>query len=214
MARNIYPVIVMIVSLWAAPCQAGNDALPAGDLREKATVAYQIDFVVDAPVVVWNKLLDHLVLMGKLWNLYNFQPAYEIVATEKGVSVIDPSGINGEMVLIDASVTSRTFHCRGFVDHWAVPSFIRAEGIFVFRYLEEDGQRIRGTFEVFLKGDNEVADFLLGLAAGKLKKRLHNRFTLNMEDMKKIVFNLLHHPDQIRNRLTGASLKEFNTLFK
>lgn len=212
MMRNIC-LITLIVCLWAAPCRAGNDAMPPEDLREKATVVYQTDFVVDAPVVVWNKLLDHLVLMGKLWNLYNFQPAYEIVAAEKSVRVTDPSGINGEMGLIDASATSRTFHCRGSIDHWAVPSFISAEGLFIFRYEEEEGQRIRGTFEVFLKGDNEIADFLLRLAAGKLKKRLHNRFTLNLEDMKKIVFNLLHHPDQIRSGLTGGALKEFNSLF-
>ena len=203
----------MIVSLWAAPCQAGNDAMPAGDLREKATVAYQVDFVIEAPIVVWNKMLDHLLLLGKLWNVYNFQPAYKIVAAQKGIRVIDPSGINGEMVLINASATNRTFHCRGSIDHWAVPSFISAEGVFVFRYEEEDGQRIRGKFEVFLRGDNKIADFLLGLAAGKLKERLHSRFTLNLEDLKKIVFDLLHHPDQIRNRLTGAALEEFNALF-
>jgi hypothetical protein len=204
----------MIVSLWATPCQAGNDAIPAGDLREKATVVYQTDFVVDAPIVVWNKILDHPLLMGKLWNLYNFQPAYEVGATEKGIRVVDSLGLNGELVIIDASVTSRTFHCRGSIDHWVVPSFIRAEGLFVFRYEEEEGQRVRGKFEVFLRGDNEIADFLLGLAAGKLKKRLHSRFTLNLEDIKKIVFNLLHQPDQIRSRLTGAALKEFNTVFK
>ncbi|HSV44106.1 MAG TPA: hypothetical protein VLJ10_06080, partial [Candidatus Bathyarchaeia archaeon] len=83
-----------------------------------------------------------------------------------------------------------------------------------FRHVEEDGQRIRGKFEVFLRGDNEIADFLLKLGAGNLKSRLQSRFTHNLEDIRKIIFDLLHHPDQIRNRLTGASLKEFNTLFK
>ncbi|MFH1080611.1 MAG: hypothetical protein V1766_10200 [Pseudomonadota bacterium] len=212
MVRNIYPIMVMIVSLWAVPCQAGNDAVPAGDLREKATIIYHADFVVDAPLVLWNKIVDHPLLMGKLWNLYNFQPAYEVTATEKGIRVVDSLGLNCEFVLIDASVTGRTFHCRGSINHWAVPSFISAEGLFVFHY-KEDGQRIQGNFEVFLRGDNMITDFLLELAAGKLKIRLHNRFTHNLEDMKKIVFDLCRHPDRIRSRLAAGALEEFNSLF-
>ena len=213
MSGKIFCIMLAAALLGAAPCQAGNDVAAAANLREKATVVHRTDFVVDAPIVVWNKLMDHLVLMGKLWNMYHFQPAYDITAAEKGVRVTDPSGINGEMVLIDASATSRTFHCRGHIDHWAVPSFISAEGIFVFRYEDEDGQRIRGKFEVFLRGENEIADFLLGLAAGKLKRRLQNRFTNNMEDVKKIIHDLHHQPDQIRSGLAGPALKEFNALF-
>lgn len=199
--------------LGAAPCQAGQNALSPAALREQATLTHQTDFIVDAPMAVWNKLLDNLVLFGALWNLYHFQPAYGIQADGKGIRVVDPSGIKGDMVVLDKSATSRTYYCRGTVDHWAIPSFVRAEGIFVFRAVEEDGQRIRGQFEVFLKGENEVADFLMGLVAGRLKRRLQNRFTNNMEDVKKILHDLQHQPDQIRSGLTGEALKAFNALF-
>jgi len=199
-----------IFSLAPLPCDADN-TIQTRNLIEKATVTYQTDFVIDSSLDVWNKVLDHPFFMGKLWNLYNFQPAYGVTKALNGVKIVDPSGIYGEISLTDSSPSSRTFYGRGAIDHWAVPSFISAEGIFRFRY-QEDGQRIKGQFEVYLRGDTKVADSLIKLFSGTLKNHLHSRFTKNLEDVKKIIFDLLHHPDQIRKKLTGESLRDFKNL--
>ena len=202
---------VTIFSLAAHPCDADN-AIQTRNLIEKATVTYQTDFVIDSSLDTWDKVLDHPFLMGKLWNLYNFQPAYQVTKANEGVKIVDPSGIYGEIFLTDSSPSSRTFYGRGAIDHWAVPSFISAEGIFRFRY-QEGGQRIKGQFEVYLRGDTKVADFLMKLFSGTLKNHLNSRFTKNLEDIKKILYDLLHHPDQIRIKLTGDSLSDFKSLF-
>lgn len=195
----------------APPCHADNIS-ETKSLIEKATIIYQTDFLIDSSLDIWNKVLDHPLLMGKLWNLYNFQPAYEVTKAKEGVQIVDPSGIRGEIALTDSSANSRTFYGRGAIDHWAVPSFISAEGVFQFRY-QGEGQRIKGKFEVYLRGDNNVSDFLMKLFSGTLKSYLHSRFTNNLEDVKKIIFDLLHHPDRIRKRLGGESLSDFKSLF-
>jgi len=200
-------VCLTILSCAAHPCQADNTA-KTRSLIEKATITYQIDFSVDSPLNVWNKVLDHPVLMGKLWNLYNFQPAYQVTKVKEGVEIIDTTGIKGKLSVSDSAANSRTFYGRGEIDHWAVPSFISAEGVFQFRY-QEDGQHIKGKFELYLRGDNEITDLLMKLFSGTLKIYLSSRFTNNMRDMKRIIFDLLHNTDHIRKRLTGDSLHDF-----
>ncbi len=189
-----------------------DNSLKVKTILERHTVKYQTEFVVDAPLEVWNRVLAHPLLMAKLWNLYNFQPAYEVHDAQEGVSVIDPSGIKGKLIMTECLLDCRSFYGRGSVDHWAIPSFISAEGVFRFRYVEE-GPRIKGTFEAFLRGDNKTTDFMMKLVAGKVKNLLHRRFTNNLNDMKKIVVDIVQNPDQIRRHLTGDALKEFNSTF-
>jgi len=203
-------VCLVIFLLVPKPCNADN-IVQARNLIEKATIIYQTDFVVDSPLDVWNKILDHPLLISKLWNLYNFQPAYQVTKSKGGVKIVDPSGIYGEIALTDSTANSRTFYGRGAIDHWAVPSFISAEGVFLFRY-QGDGQHIKGKFEVYLRGDTKVADSLMKLFSGRLKNHIHRRFTNNLEDVKKIIFDLLHNPDQIRKKLTGESLMDFKSI--
>jgi hypothetical protein len=203
-------ICVAIFLLAAHPCHADN-IIKTKSLIEKATITYQTDFVVDSSLDVWSKVLDHPLLLGKLWNLYNFQPAYQVTKAKEGVKIVDPSGIKGEISLTDSSASSRTFYGRGELSHWALPSFISAEVIFLFRY-QGDGQLIKGKLEVYLRGDNKASDLLMKLFSGTLKNHLHSRFTSNLEDVKKIIFDLLHNPDQIRKKLTGESLRDFESL--
>lgn len=227
--RNIPICLIACVVLWAGLAYLPEDAWPAEGsangggpaareaflkrIGTEATLTFRTDFAVAAPPAVWNRILDHPLFMGKLWNIYGFQPPYRVVGTTAGVMVIDPTGIRGELVPIAASPSSRTFYGRGAIDHWAVPSFISAEGLFVFSYQDDGRQGLRGSFEVLLKGDNDVTDLLMKLAAGSLKRHIHNRFAKNIEDLKKIIADIRLHPDQLRLRLAGNLRKEFNSLF-
>jgi len=206
--------LLSLVSILFIPVpSAGADRdLLTKQVLEQATVKYRTDFVVEAPLEIWDKVLAHPLLMARLWNVYNFQPAYEVKDQKEGVLVIDPSGIRGTLVMTESRPDGRGFYGRGSVDHWAIPSFISAEGVFRFRYAG-DGRRVRGTFEAFMKGDNKATDFLMKLVRGKVKNLLHRRFTNNLNDMKKIIADIVQNPDQIRGRLTGAALKEFNGAF-
>ena len=206
--------LLSLVSILFIPVpSAGADRdLLTKQVLEQATVKYRTDFAVEAPLEIWDKVLAHPLLMARLWNVYNFQPAYEVKDQKEGVLVIDPSGIRGTLVMTESRPDGRGFYGRGSVDHWAIPSFISAEGVFRFRYAG-DGRRVRGTFEAFMKGDNKTTDFLMKLVRGKVKNLLHRRFTNNLNDMKKIIADIVQNPDQIRGRLTGAALKEFNGAF-
>ena len=206
--------LLSLVSILFIPVpSAGADRdLLTKQVLEQATVKYRTDFAVEAPLEIWDKVLAHPLLMARLWNVYNFQPAYEVKDQKEGVLVIDPSGIRGTLVMTESRPDGRGFYGRGSVDHWAIPSFISAEGVFRFRYAG-DGRRVRGTFEAFMKGDNKTTDFLMKLVRGKVKNLLHRRFTNNLNDMKKIIADIVQNPDQIRGRLTGGDLKEFNNAF-
>lgn len=201
----------LAIPLYIVPSCHGDHGAKTKSLIEKATLTFQIPFSVDSSLHVWNKVLDHPVLIGKLWNSYNFQPAYQITERKEGINVVDPSGIEGDLAVTAASPNSRTFYGQGAIDHWAVPSFISAEGVFQFRY-QEEGTHITGRFEVYLRGNNEVANFLMNLFSGTLKGFIHNRFTNNMADLNKIIFDLGHHPEEIRKRVAPGPLEDFSIL--
>ncbi|MDI9571325.1 MAG: hypothetical protein QM278_11550 [Pseudomonadota bacterium] len=210
--RLIGWLIPILILLFPRPGAGVDQGLPTRQLSGPATVEYQTDFVVAVPLETWETFLAHPLLMARLWNVYSFQPAYEVKDQKEGVLVLDPSGIRGTLTLTECRPTGRCLYGQGAVDHWAIPSFISAEGLFCFRYAGEDRQ-VRGVFAASMRGDNKTTDLLMKLFRGKVKSLLRRRFVNNLEDMKKIVADIVHNPERVRGRLAGGDLEEFDKAF-
>lgn len=177
-----------------------------------STVSYKNQFTIDTNLETWNKLLDNLTIFGKLWELYGCQPAYKMTRKGSHILITDDTGINGDLVTTDSSQNRRIFYAKGNIDHWAIPSFIAANVIFIFDYQYAQNQ-IDGKLAIYIKGDNSITDLLLWIVSDKLLARIENRFTKNMVDIKRIIFDIMNAPDKPRTMLTGDMLTEFNRLF-
>ena len=178
------------------------------------SVTNRNDFRVDAPIKTWTRMLDNLYLMGKLWEIYNFQPSYKTSRVDSGFHIVDPSGISADIRLIDQSDRSRTFYAEGKFDHWAIPAFFSADAVFVFEYEPDGDKALTGVMKIYMRGSNGISRFVMNAFSDVLVGRINNRFRSNLEDAKKIIYDINSNPDTVRKGLTGAYLDEFNKLYE
>ena len=182
------------------------------EIISNPTVSYQKAFDVDATPEIWNRVLDNLYLMGRLWEIYRFQPAYQVTRTDSGLHVVDPTGIIGDVRQVGRSDLSRCFYGRGEFNHWAVPSFFTADGVIMFECTTERN-RILGEVKIFMLGNNWLSRVAMKLFSGTLIRHIDNRFMNNMDDMKKIIRDIADEPDKVRNGLAGPLRDDFDKTF-
>jgi len=176
------------------------------------TVTYKKDFGVDVTLETWNKILDNLHLIGQIWEINKFQPAYKVTKIDSGLHIDDPTGIIGDIWQVGQSEHARTFQSVGKFDHWAVPSFFTANGVFIFEY-RMDKNMLLGEVKISLRGNNSVSRFVMKMFSGVLINHIDNRLKNNLEDMKKIIEDIVNDPDKVRKILTGRLLDDFNKAF-
>jgi len=201
---------LVLLGTTPVPLQAYDDHVE--EIIRNPTVIYQKTFGVDTTPEIWNRVLDNLYLMGRLWGIYGFQPAYQVTRTDSGLHVVDPTGIVGDVRQVGRSDLSRCFYGRAKVNHWAVPSFFTADSVIMFECTTERNGLL-GEVKIFMQGNNGLSRVAMKLFPGTLVRHIDNRFMNNMDDMKKIIRDIADEPDKVRNGLTGPLRDDFNKAF-
>jgi hypothetical protein len=208
--RSLTIAVLILLATIPVPLQPYDVHLE--EIVSNPTVIYQKAFGVDTTPEIWNRVLDNLYLMGRLWGIYRFQPAYQVTRTDSGLHVVDPTGIIGDVRQVGRSEFSRCFYGRGKFSHWAVPSFFTADVVILFEWTAERN-RIRGKVKIFMLGNNWLSRVAMKLFSGTLIRHIDNRFMHNLEDTKKIIRDITDEPDKVRNGLTGPLRDDFNKAF-
>ena len=182
------------------------------EIISNPTVSYQKAFGVDTTPEIWNRVLDNLYLMGRLWEIYRFQPAYLVTRTDSGLHIVDPTGIIGDVRQVGRSDLSRCFYGRGKFSHWVVPSFFTADGVILFECTTERN-RLLGEVKIFMLGNNWLSRVAMKLFSGTLIRHIDNRFINNLEDTKKIIRDIADEPDKVRYGLAGPLRDDFSKVF-
>jgi hypothetical protein len=89
--------IAVLILLGTTPVSLQAYDARVEEIIGNPTVIYQKAFGVDTTPEIWNRVLDNLYLMGRLWGIYRFQPAYRVTRTDSGLHVVDPTGIIGDV---------------------------------------------------------------------------------------------------------------------
>jgi hypothetical protein len=208
--RSLTIAVLVWLGTIPVPLQAYDARVE--EIISSPTVSYQKAFGVDTTPEIWNRVLDNLYLMGRIWGIYRFQPAYQVSRTDSGLHVIDPTGIVGDVRQVGRSDLSRCFYGRGKFSHWAVPSFFTADGVIMFEWTMERS-RLLGEVKIFILGNNWLSRIAMKLFSGALIRHIDNRFIHNLEDTKKIIRDIADEPDKVRNGLTGPLRDDFNRAF-
>jgi hypothetical protein len=210
--RSMSMTIAALVLLGTTPVPIQAYDVHVEEIIRNPTVIYQKAFGVDTTPEIWNRVLDNLYLIGRLWGIYRFQPAYQVTRTDSGLHVVDPTGIIGDIQQVGRSDLFRCFYGRGEFNHWAVPSFFTADGVIMFECTTERN-RILGEVKIFMLGNNWLSRVAMKLFSGTLIRHIDNRFMNNMDDMKKIIRDIADEPDKVRNGLAGPLRDDFDKTF-
>jgi hypothetical protein len=73
--------------------------------------------------------------------------------------------------------------------------------------------RILGEVKISMLGNNWLSRIAMKLFSGALIRHIDNRFTHNLEDMKKVIRDITDEPDKVRNGLAVLLRDDFNRAF-
>lgn len=164
------------------------------------SILYRKAFRLEARAEVWERALDNPFLMGQIWAFYRFQPPYQVIQTDDGVHIVDPTGITGDLRQIESSHFARVFYGRATFNHWSVPSFFAADGVIVFGW-EQMPDFIAAEVKIFMRGNNWISRAVMKMFSGILLRRIDSRFMRNLESLRIILRDIEYNPQKIREGL-------------
>lgn len=189
-------------------------SLNIDEFIENASIRYEKVFTIDAPLDLWNRMLDNPVLIGKLWEIYNFTPHYLFTSKGAGIHILDPTGIEGDLVEIHSDTFSRIFYGSGNMRNWHIPLSLKGKALFLIKHTYEH-EKVSVTLSIYGEGgDTVVTRLLLKAVSPLLTYYINRRVTRNLADFEKIIDDIIHRPEKIRPRISGQFLMEFERLVK
>jgi hypothetical protein len=212
MVKRFLPITIIVAIVFFGTTLVWADDVNIKEIINNPTVTHKNDFSIEVSLEIWNRILDNPYLIGRLWEIYGFQPPYKVTRVNSGLHVTDPTGIIGEIRQVGLSDRSRTFYGIGKFDHWAVPSFFTADCVFIFE-CKKDRDKLLGEVKIFMQGNNGISRLVMYIFSGTLSSHIDSRFKNNLEDMKKIIRDIANDPDKVREVLTGPLLDDFNAVF-
>lgn len=185
-----------------------------GRFIEEASVEYTGHFHVSTGIGTFEAMLDDPVLMGRLWEMFECKPAYRISSQSGMYHIIDPSGIEGMLSLIEVSNGARTYIGKGRLKNWYMPVSLKGRALFFLDYTAV-GDSVALKFTVYgEKGDTAAIRLLLKAVSPLLRHSIDKRAKQNMVDLNRICRAIAGDPDNIRRNLDIFAAQAFDRLLR
>jgi len=199
-----------VAVLTGSPCSASGPDVAR--FIENASITYEKKFELATSLKRWNRMLDDPVLMGKLWTLYGFKPAYEIREENGAYHVVDPTGIEGRLSEVKRSPRHRIYTGEGKMKNWFVPVSLRGRALFILKSTGNPG-KVSCVLEIYGEGgDDLVSKVLLKVVSPLLRRYIDRRVTRNLRDLKIIIDDMERNPGYVRSLLDEEYSAGFDRL--
>ncbi len=132
-------VSALTTAVTRAAAPPSKDELDIDRFIDGAFIKYETVFPLPTTPERFGRMLDNLFVMGALWDAYGFSPRYRVVRLGTVWHVIDPSGLEGILRTVDASVNQRTLIANGKLKNWYIPKTITGRALFFLRYANAPG---------------------------------------------------------------------------
>lgn len=205
-----FPTVVLALVL--APCAGLADpASEAQVLLSAPDVSYSGAYDLPCRPALLDSLLRRPGLLGALWAAYGFAPAYRVREQGERLHVEDPTGIVGDISLVQQAGNRWVFVGDGALNHRLAPAFRGKMAMVLTTAPKGTGTGAR--LEVFLRTENRALGLLAWAAFPLIRGRIENRVSLNLRDVGTILSDLSTSPKQTGSRLSGEDAAVFTRMF-
>jgi len=181
---------------------AGSDIKSqVADLLKSPDASVSGTFQVPAKAVLIDNLLSSPITMARLWEAYDFTPRYKARLQGNAIHVDDPTGIQGDIYLVEQSPNRRVYYGTGALNHSLVPAFQGSMAIIVT--LTPKGSTASAHLEVAIRTDSRILGVLARTLFPLFRSHAEHRMTANMQDLCTIFNDIATAPQQ-----TAAKLKK------
>lgn len=198
----------VLLTAWAARAQ--DPAAAAEEVLANADLSYITTWTAPCDQRIWDQLLAAPLLMGRLWEVYGYAPAYRTSALGDTLLVVDPTGLEGKMVKVRQSEGELVYLVHGKLDHWAVPFFNRGLAVIVLKSQVKSGQ-MDCQVEVHIRAESSLSSLVLQAGSSLVMEHVQNRVTLNLADAANIFADVQNVPEAVRAKLSGEERQWFES---
>jgi hypothetical protein len=162
---------------------------------------------------VLDRILSAPMLLAKLWEAYQFSPAYKATLQNGAIHIDDPTGISGDVFLADKSSNRRVYYGTGSLNHNLVPAF-RGKMALVITTAPK-GAGLSAHIDVYVRTDSRMLGLLAWTLGPLVKPRVENRINVNGANMGTILKDLATEPRKstgmLKNNADAAALLKLLT---
>lgn len=201
-------LLLVLLMAWAAWAQ--DPAAQAAEVMANEDLNYTTTWSVPCGQRTWDQLLAAPLLMGKLWEVYGYGPAYRTSALGDTLLVADPTGLEGKAVKVRQSEGELVYLIYGKLDHWAVPFFNRGLAVIALKS-QASGAQMDCQVEVHIRAESVLSSLVLQAGSSLVMEHVQNRVTLNLADAAHIFADVQDNPDAVRAKLDGEARQWFES---
>jgi hypothetical protein len=184
----------------------GQRVAAGGDLQSQiqvllkspdAFISGTYDFPARAPLI--DSLLRAPLLVAHLWEAYDFTPRYKVSMQGDAIHVDDPTGIQGNLYLVEQAPNRRVYYGTGALNHELVPAF-RGRMALVLT-MNPKGSGMSGRIDIYIRTESRFLGFFAWTLFPLVRAHAEHRMSANVHDICTILNDVSTAPQQTAARL-------------
>jgi hypothetical protein len=198
----------------------GQRVAAGGDLQSQvqvlmkspdASISGTYDLPARAPLV--DGLLRAPLLVARLWEAYDFTPRYKVSMQGDAIHVDDPTGIQGNLYLVEQAPNRRVYYGTGALNHELVPAF-RGRMALVLT-MNPKGSGMSGRIDIYIRTESRFLGFFARTLFPLVRAHAEHRMNANVHDICTILNDVSTAPQQtaarLKNKEDAAALDKLIT---
>ena len=192
------------------PTAGENLAAEAAVVEKSPDVKLSLSFTLATSPEALSALIRKPLLLLSLWKAYGFSPRYAAGAIDGGgLHIVDPTGMVGDLFLVEGTNSARRYFGRGAINHRLVPPF-RGSALFDLT-MAPDMAATDLKVELTIRMENRVVGFFVWAFFPLVRSLAINRISSNINDLGTIAADLATAPKATAARIgpvEGTALLE------
>jgi len=201
---------VLFASFLALQCGSAQGAdlrVESQRLQSRPDITVARVFEFNARPAVVDMLVENPMILARLWEAHGFTPRYKARPDGNGIHVNDPTGIQGDVYLVERAGNRRVWVAIGSLNHSLVPSFKGRMALVVTT--EPKGSGVTLHVAVFVRTDSRALGFLASTLFPLVRARVEHRMTANAADIGTILAEASADPQKAAARLSKEDAATF-----
>ncbi len=193
------------------PADAATSIIDTTAFIKNACLEFETEFRMEAQPAVWEEVIEHPYLFGRIWGQYGFLPRYRFSQNGPMLHIIDPTGIEGDLFLAGTNGPTRLYLGSGHMKNWGLPIGIEGRALFILTSTA-GASYVSGRLRIYGEGTGSFADIIIRMCSPILKHYINRRLTANMRDTRVILSDIALQPEKIRTSLDEDLKPEFDRM--
>jgi hypothetical protein len=208
-----WAILAILVSLSTTVSSGSSDLRADATLLQSSPDLHLTqDFYLNVRPGLLESIVKSPMLIAHLWQAHNFSPQYKVRPSGEAIHVDDPTGIQGDVYLVESLGLRSVWVGYGNLNHALVPSF--AGQMALVLKAKPEGSGISARVDLFIRTNSRLLGIFTSAFYPLLRARVERRVHDNAGDFRTIVEEINSEPEKAVSRLGREDAADLTKLLQ